>query len=333
MVTLFVGPARKKFVVYRGLLVKESQYFRSALGSHMFKEAVEGVMTLEEDDPDAFRLLISWVYRRYLPVVQPFVHKPDFNSQQNGSQPSAGDREQTPPLTIGVDGGVGAVPENTANVRVEPEYSANMDVEEEDGTDGDGVRGNNIHLSFRPTYNNFSREEIKLADYEALAVRRRANQHFPITSPKMGKTKKAPLQACTPPSANVTSGGLNNDAATASDLGNNWTGPAEAGLKRTPTKESEDEEHGTEGQESRPERLTGVYWHDWRGSPNNPPFTTHERAWEEVHRMLKQQQPCIPEDKPDGKPLHRKGCTYHRHQDWEGKVCLGEGLCETDGGK
>ncbi|KAK4111856.1 hypothetical protein N656DRAFT_779988 [Canariomyces notabilis] len=186
---------------------------------------------------------------------------------------------------MGLDVGVGAVPENTANVRVEPEYSANMDVEEDDGTDGDGIMGNNMHLSFRPTYDDFSPEEIKLVDYEALAVRSRAKQHFTITSPKMVKTTKAPLRACTPPSANVTSGGLNNDAATASDLGNNRTGPAEAGLKRTPTEESEEEEPGTKGQKSRPERLTGVYWHGRRGSPNNPPFPTHERAWEEGDKL------------------------------------------------
>jgi hypothetical protein len=66
VVSIYVGPNRKHYVVHKQLLTSQSDYFDKALNGR-FKEAEEGKIHLEEDDPAAVELLIGWLYRGVIP--------------------------------------------------------------------------------------------------------------------------------------------------------------------------------------------------------------------------------------------------------------------------
>jgi hypothetical protein len=85
-VTFYVGPNRQHFVVHKNLLVTQSNYFKGALTGTLYKEATEGVVNLEEDDPDSFRLLVAWLYTGRIPRVRPFVMRPDFSKLKSKSK-------------------------------------------------------------------------------------------------------------------------------------------------------------------------------------------------------------------------------------------------------
>ncbi|MCJ1246072.1 hypothetical protein MMC30_003276 [Trapelia coarctata] len=65
IVFVIVGPEKVKFGVHEGLLVRKSSFFRAALMGQ-FKEAVEGTVVLESDDPRVFEVFTSWLYTRKL---------------------------------------------------------------------------------------------------------------------------------------------------------------------------------------------------------------------------------------------------------------------------
>lgn len=56
-----VGPKRVKFGVHKGILIRRSAFFRTAL-TGTFKEATEGTVTLQEDNPKVFGVFVSWLY-------------------------------------------------------------------------------------------------------------------------------------------------------------------------------------------------------------------------------------------------------------------------------
>lgn len=63
---LYVGSKRKEFVAHKKLLCDGSEYFRKAFTSG-FKEGIEGVMYLPEDDLDVVALLVDFLYRGAIP--------------------------------------------------------------------------------------------------------------------------------------------------------------------------------------------------------------------------------------------------------------------------
>jgi hypothetical protein len=67
MVTLYVGPKRKKFIVHKKLICDSADYFDKAFNGR-FKEGREGIMHLPGDKPGAFSLFIDWLYRSTFPV-------------------------------------------------------------------------------------------------------------------------------------------------------------------------------------------------------------------------------------------------------------------------
>jgi hypothetical protein len=148
IVTIFVGPNRQKFVVHKDLLVTQSNYFKGALTSNLFKEAVEGVVTFEEDDPDAFRLLVNWVYRRQIPRVQPFITKPKFSSSKENTKKGPLPAQHPPPLST------------KTNVDMTIELP---DPDPEDETS----KVHAWHLSAHTSFEKYSPEEIRLGDYQA----------------------------------------------------------------------------------------------------------------------------------------------------------------------
>lgn len=63
MVTFIVGSPPTKFIVHEEVLkaASESQFFRVAFNNG-FKETETGELDLPEDDPQAFQVLLQWVY-------------------------------------------------------------------------------------------------------------------------------------------------------------------------------------------------------------------------------------------------------------------------------
>ncbi|OAF56647.1 hypothetical protein VC83_07193 [Pseudogymnoascus destructans] len=68
IVTVYVGPREKRYSVHKALLTSQSEYFERALNGK-FKEADEQTIRLPEDSPDAFDLLIGWLYQNQIPVL------------------------------------------------------------------------------------------------------------------------------------------------------------------------------------------------------------------------------------------------------------------------
>ncbi len=61
VVYVMVGPQHKKYGIHQGLLCHVSAYFSGALTGN-FKEAQEGVINLEDEDPKIFDRFNSWLY-------------------------------------------------------------------------------------------------------------------------------------------------------------------------------------------------------------------------------------------------------------------------------
>lgn len=61
IVTILVGPDHVKFEIHKALLCHRSAYFKGALTGR-FKEAREGIVTLEDEDPETFSRFHAWLY-------------------------------------------------------------------------------------------------------------------------------------------------------------------------------------------------------------------------------------------------------------------------------
>ncbi len=61
LVTVYVGPSKKKWVLHKNLLCARSSFFETAFGGN-FKESKENAIYLPEDDKAAFELLAGWLY-------------------------------------------------------------------------------------------------------------------------------------------------------------------------------------------------------------------------------------------------------------------------------
>lgn len=61
IVTILVGPNHIKFEIHKALLCHRSAYFKGALTGR-FKEAREGIVTLEDEDPETFSRFHAWLY-------------------------------------------------------------------------------------------------------------------------------------------------------------------------------------------------------------------------------------------------------------------------------
>jgi BTB/POZ domain len=72
MVTLYVGPKRKEFIVHRNFICHSAKFFKKAFTGN-FKEA-NGEMHMPDDDPGAVSLYIDWLYRSSIPIVTTEIH-------------------------------------------------------------------------------------------------------------------------------------------------------------------------------------------------------------------------------------------------------------------
>lgn len=67
MVTIYVGPKRKKFTLHKDLICRSIDFFSKAF-TGFFKEAQEGIMYMPEDTPGSFSLLVDYLYRGTVPL-------------------------------------------------------------------------------------------------------------------------------------------------------------------------------------------------------------------------------------------------------------------------
>ncbi|KAI4652306.1 hypothetical protein J4E93_002505 [Alternaria ventricosa] len=61
-----VGDTKTRYHVHRSLLVEHSEYFKKALHGP-WKEAQDGVVTLEDVESSTFSIFVDWVYSQRLP--------------------------------------------------------------------------------------------------------------------------------------------------------------------------------------------------------------------------------------------------------------------------
>jgi hypothetical protein len=69
-VIICVGPERKRYLIHKDLLTKQSEFFNKVLNGN-FKEAEENLIYLEEESPAAFDLLVGWLYEGRIPIIGP----------------------------------------------------------------------------------------------------------------------------------------------------------------------------------------------------------------------------------------------------------------------
>ncbi|KAI4960045.1 hypothetical protein J4E86_001664 [Alternaria arbusti] len=67
-VVVEVGPERKEYYVQKAFLTHHSDYFRKAL-SGTWKEAKDGVVSLDDIEPGVFNLFLEWMYTQQVPVI------------------------------------------------------------------------------------------------------------------------------------------------------------------------------------------------------------------------------------------------------------------------
>ncbi|KFY95133.1 hypothetical protein V500_02917 [Pseudogymnoascus sp. VKM F-4518 (FW-2643)] len=153
IVTVYVGPREKRYSVHKALLTSQSEYFEKALNGK-FKEADEQTIRLPEDSPDAFDLLIGWLYQNQIPVL--------------GYGPGPFD-EFPRGLVVGATKlGTAVRPPNrgTGSVAYQPheEISASPSLFAQP-PGNNNLRDRFNHISTQPEYNQYSSDELRLEDY------------------------------------------------------------------------------------------------------------------------------------------------------------------------
>ena len=73
MVDIYVGPKSQLFRVHKSFLTSKISFFEKMFSGE-FKEAKENKATFPEDDPEAFEILIEWVYTG---ILRPLDHLTD----------------------------------------------------------------------------------------------------------------------------------------------------------------------------------------------------------------------------------------------------------------
>ena len=67
MISIYVGPKSKRYAIYESLLAQH-EWFREKIKASS-DPANEDSITLKEEDPKLFELLISWLYRKTLKAI------------------------------------------------------------------------------------------------------------------------------------------------------------------------------------------------------------------------------------------------------------------------
>ncbi|CAG8954351.1 hypothetical protein HYFRA_00005975 [Hymenoscyphus fraxineus] len=145
VVTVFAGKEKQPFVVHKALLTSACEYFEKALNGK-FKEAEEKKIHFDEEDPATIELLIAFLYLGVLPGV------PQPSNIPPGLFPTPGTATalsiQAPPKSDGT-----SVPFRPIDV-IEPNTLTQQ------------LLNRFLHICFDRTYDTYSPDELRLADYE-----------------------------------------------------------------------------------------------------------------------------------------------------------------------
>lgn len=68
IVTVYVGPKRKRFFLHRELICERSPFMEKCLKKGHFDEGYKNELYLPEDDPKAFSIIVDWIYRSRIPL-------------------------------------------------------------------------------------------------------------------------------------------------------------------------------------------------------------------------------------------------------------------------
>ncbi|OBT65772.1 hypothetical protein VE03_03398 [Pseudogymnoascus sp. 23342-1-I1] len=151
IVTVYVGPREKRYSVHKALLTSQSEYFEKALNGK-FKEADEQTIRLPEDSPDAFDLLIGWLYQNQIPAL--------------GYGPGPFD-EFPRGLVVGATKlGSAALPPNhgTGRFSYVPHEETSASLFPQPPTNNNLIDRFN-HIGCQSEYKLYSSDELRLADY------------------------------------------------------------------------------------------------------------------------------------------------------------------------
>ncbi|KFY24129.1 hypothetical protein V493_05412 [Pseudogymnoascus sp. VKM F-4281 (FW-2241)] len=151
IVTVYVGPREKRYSVHKALLTSQSEYFEKALNGN-FKEADEQTIRLPEDSPDAFELLIGWLYQNQIPSLG-YVPGP-FDEFPRG-------------LVVGTTKlGNAVLPPNrgTGSVAYQPHEDLISTIFMQAATNNN-PRDRFNHICTQSEYNQYSQDELRLEDY------------------------------------------------------------------------------------------------------------------------------------------------------------------------
>ncbi|KAI4612467.1 hypothetical protein J4E80_007201 [Alternaria sp. BMP 0032] len=66
IVTIFIGPEKKRYNIHKDIICHHSEYFRTAFNGR-WKESDEGV-TLEDVEVDVFNVFVHWLYAQKIPA-------------------------------------------------------------------------------------------------------------------------------------------------------------------------------------------------------------------------------------------------------------------------
>ncbi|KAK3997107.1 hypothetical protein QBC44DRAFT_316291 [Cladorrhinum sp. PSN332] len=74
IIKVLVGAERREWLLHEPILSSKSKFFLKVLQSP-FKEGLEGVVALPEEDPKVFEGFVSWLYRRVCRMQEPVDYK------------------------------------------------------------------------------------------------------------------------------------------------------------------------------------------------------------------------------------------------------------------
>jgi hypothetical protein len=188
-VVIYVGPERKRYLIHKDLLTKQSEFFDRALNGK-FKEAEENSIYLVEESPVAFDLLVGWLYQDRIPVVgPPFGGFKTPEADATVKEPLKSDhiiqlesgygthfRRLVAPYLSSGDVGMGmgspiTPPKNEGTSQVtyqphtEPPLGFSNGLAAAAGTPG--ALDLFEHISAQKEYRKWSAEELRAADYDA----------------------------------------------------------------------------------------------------------------------------------------------------------------------
>lgn len=188
-VIIYVGPERKRYLIHKDLLTKQSEFFDKALNGK-FKEAEENSIYLEEESPAAFDLLVGWLYQGRIPVIGPpfgGFKTPEFDAtvkdplspgvilQLETGSGTHFRRLLGPYLPSRADIGMGmespVTPQNnegTSQVPYQPHTEASPGIANGLMPQGPASAFDQLeHISAQKEYRKWSAEELRVVDYNS----------------------------------------------------------------------------------------------------------------------------------------------------------------------